>query len=145
MLLDDGCWRWTLLAIAQHGIKFHFGNSEPVLCWSTWVAGDWWTCCSADVVDSVVTHLALNSSGASEVWKLGENAVDWCTDIDDFDTGDTRIGCLGRCRQRCDATDVCCGSFPLELQVQGWEHFCVLAPKAAMVPTGCGYCAVSVP
>jgi hypothetical protein len=51
------------------------------------------------VVDGIVTHLALNSSGASEVLKLGENVVDWCTD--DFDTGNSRIGCLGRCRQRC--------------------------------------------
>jgi hypothetical protein len=31
------------------------------------------------VVKGVVTHLALNLSGAVEVWKLGENVVDWCT------------------------------------------------------------------
>jgi hypothetical protein len=43
---------------------------------SLWVEGDWWAWCSADVVDAVVTHLALNCSGASEVRKLGENAVD---------------------------------------------------------------------
>jgi hypothetical protein len=40
------------------------------------------------VVDRVVTNLPLDSSGASEDWKLGENVVDWCTGTDDFDTGD---------------------------------------------------------
>jgi hypothetical protein len=42
------------------------------------------------VVEGVVTHLALNSSGASEVRKLGENVVDWCTGADDFDTRNAR-------------------------------------------------------
>jgi hypothetical protein len=41
--------------------------------------------CGADVVDGIVTNLVLNSSGTSEVRKLGENAVHWCTETDDFD------------------------------------------------------------
>jgi hypothetical protein len=50
-----------------------------------------------------VANVSLNSSGASEVWKLGEESVDRCTATDDFDAGDPRIGGLGRCRQRRDA------------------------------------------
>jgi hypothetical protein len=45
----------------------------------------------------------IHSSGASEVWKLGEESVDQCTATDDFDAGDPRIGDLGRCRRRRDA------------------------------------------
>jgi hypothetical protein len=35
------------------------------------------TWCSVDMVDSVVTHLAFNSIGASEFRKLGEDVVHW--------------------------------------------------------------------
>jgi hypothetical protein len=51
----------------------------------------------------VVVHFLLNSSGASEVWKLGEEGVDRCTATDDFDAGDKKAGGLDRCRQRRDA------------------------------------------
>jgi hypothetical protein len=37
-----------------------------------WVTDDWWAWSGTDVVDGLVTHLALDYSGASEVWKLGK-------------------------------------------------------------------------
>jgi hypothetical protein len=55
------------------------------------------------VVNGVVAHFPLNSSGASEVRKLGEEGVYLFPDTDDFDAGDPRAGGLGRCRQRRDA------------------------------------------
>jgi hypothetical protein len=42
---------------------------------------------SQHVVDGVVTYVELNSSGASEVRKFGEDAVHWCTATDDFNAG----------------------------------------------------------
>jgi hypothetical protein len=56
-----------------------------------------------DVVDRAVANVSLNSSGASEAWKLGDESVDRCTATDDFDAGHPRIGGLGSCRQRCHA------------------------------------------
>jgi hypothetical protein len=52
------------------------------------------------VVEGIVAHFLLNSSGVSEVQKLGEEGVDRCTATDDFDAGDPRAGDLGRCRRR---------------------------------------------
>jgi hypothetical protein len=61
----------------QHGVEHRFGNSEPFWYEST-SAPDWWACCSAEVVDGVVMHLALSSSELNEVREFGENAVDCC-------------------------------------------------------------------
>jgi hypothetical protein len=65
-------------------------------------AGDWWAWCSPDVVGSVVAHLALDTSGANKVWKLGEKCIDRRTATDDFHAGGLRTGSLGRGRQRRD-------------------------------------------
>jgi hypothetical protein len=55
------------------------------------------------VVDGVVAHLALDSSGASEVRKLGQQGIDRSTATDDFHAQDQRTGGLGRGRQRRDS------------------------------------------
>jgi hypothetical protein len=55
------------------------------------------------MVDGIVAHLALDSSGTSEVLKLGEDAVDCCIAIYDFDAGNPRTGSLGRSRQQSDS------------------------------------------
>jgi hypothetical protein len=52
---------------------------------ATWSADDRWALCSPDVVDRVVANISLNSSEASEVWKLGEENIDRCTATDEFD------------------------------------------------------------
>jgi hypothetical protein len=64
--------RTAISTIANHGFELGFGDCEPVRCQSTWSAGGRWALCSPDVVDRVVANFSLNSSGASEVWKLGE-------------------------------------------------------------------------
>jgi hypothetical protein len=45
-------------------------------------------------MDGIVMNLAFISRRGSEVWKLGENTVYWCTATDDFDAGDPVIGRL---------------------------------------------------
>jgi hypothetical protein len=60
----------------QHGVELGFGDSEPVRCQSAWSGDEWWVFCSPNVMDGVVTYLALDFGGAREVWKLGVNAVD---------------------------------------------------------------------
>jgi hypothetical protein len=54
------------------------------------------------VVGSVVAHLALDTRGASKVWKLGKECVDRSTSTDDYHAGDLRTRSLGRGRQRRD-------------------------------------------
>jgi hypothetical protein len=54
------------------------------------------------VVDSVVVHLALDTRGANEVWKLGEKCVDRRTVTDHFHAGGLRTGSLGMGRQQRD-------------------------------------------
>jgi hypothetical protein len=49
-----------------------------------------------------VAHLALDTRGANEVWKLGEKCVDLRAATDDFHAGSPRTGSLGRGRQRRD-------------------------------------------
>jgi hypothetical protein len=39
-------------------------------------------------MNSVVMYFVLHSSGANEVRKFGEKAVDRCAAVDDLDTGD---------------------------------------------------------
>jgi hypothetical protein len=46
-------------------------------------------------VDGVAANLALDTRGANEVWKLGENSVDRRTATDDFHSGSLRTGSLG--------------------------------------------------
>jgi hypothetical protein len=55
------------------------------------------------VVNGVVAHLALDTRGANEVWKLGEKCVDRRTATDDFHAGGLRIGSLDKDRQRSDS------------------------------------------
>jgi hypothetical protein len=74
-------------AVPQHGVELSFGYGELVRCQS-WSAGNWWAWCSPDVVDGVVAHLALDTRGANEVWKLLEEHVDRSTVTDDFYAGD---------------------------------------------------------
>jgi hypothetical protein len=74
-------------AILQHGVEFGLGNSEPVRCEATWSAGDWWARCGPDVVDRVVAHFMLKTSGTCEGWELGEEGVDWSAATDDFHPG----------------------------------------------------------
>jgi hypothetical protein len=55
------------------------------------------------VVGGVVTHFALNSNGASEVRKLGENVVDWCTGLTTLTPGVRELAsslAIGRCSPR---------------------------------------------
>jgi hypothetical protein len=47
------------------------------------------------VVDHVVADFALDSTWASEVRKLGEEAVDRCAASDGLIAGDQRTGSLG--------------------------------------------------
>jgi hypothetical protein len=75
-------------AVPQHGVELGFGDSEPFRCQLTLSAGDWWVWCSPDVVDGVVPHLALDFSGATDVWILGEDGVDRSTVTDDFCAGE---------------------------------------------------------
>jgi hypothetical protein len=82
--------------VSQHGVELGFGDGEPVRCQAPWSASDWWTWCSPDVVDGVATRLALDTSGANEVWKLGEKGFDRRTATDDFHAGGLRTGSLGR-------------------------------------------------
>jgi hypothetical protein len=86
----------------QHGVELGFGDGEPVWSKPPWTAGDWWTWCSPDVVDGAVAHLAQDTRGSNEVWKLGENSVDRRTATDDFHTGGLRTGSFGRGGQRRD-------------------------------------------
>jgi hypothetical protein len=66
-------------------------------------AGEWWKWCSPDVVDGVMAHFSLYSSGASEVQKLGAEDVYRCTTTNDFDAEDARIFGQGRRRKRHEA------------------------------------------
>jgi hypothetical protein len=56
------------------------------------------------VVDGVVAHLALDTRGSNEVWKLGEKKVNRRTATDDFHAGGLRTtSSLSRGRQRRDS------------------------------------------
>jgi hypothetical protein len=46
------------------------------------------------VVDGVVAHLALDTRGANEVWKLGEKSVDRRIATDDFHAGICKLAAL---------------------------------------------------
>jgi hypothetical protein len=51
------------------------------------------------VVYNVVVHMVLDSSGASEVQKLGEQTFDWSTATDDM-LGISELAALGVGRRR---------------------------------------------
>jgi hypothetical protein len=55
-----------------------------------------WACCSPDVVDGVVAHLALDTRGANVVRKFGDEGADRSTAADNVDAGDLR-GVVGSC------------------------------------------------
>jgi hypothetical protein len=92
----------SLNMASNSALALGFGDGEPVRCQSPWSTGDWWSWCSPDVVDGVVAHLALDTRGANEVWKLGEKCVDRRTAADDFHAVGLQTGSLGRGRQRRD-------------------------------------------
>ena len=54
-------------AVPQHGVKFGFGDCEPIRSQATWSKGYWGTWCRPDVVKVVVPYLAMDSSGACEL------------------------------------------------------------------------------
>jgi hypothetical protein len=83
-------------AVLQHGVELGFGDSEPIRYQWPWSAGDRWPRCSQDVVDSMMADFALDSGWPCEVREFGENADDRCAVSDGLDSGDQRVGGLGR-------------------------------------------------
>jgi hypothetical protein len=57
------------------------------------------------VVYGVVPYLALNSGGTGELRELGEEVVDECATIDDFDAGHRNSCGLCRCEQCRDSVE----------------------------------------
>jgi hypothetical protein len=88
-------------AVPQHGVESALAMLSRSRAKRPAV-GDRLACYSPDVLDGVMADFALDSGWVSEVRECGEEDVDRCAAIDCLDTGEQRVGSLGRYGQRRD-------------------------------------------